>query len=102
MRFIHGVAAIVQEMMVQVDLYRAGIGAGAAQRRRVGQVLELIEAAQMRSQHASDRAGICGAVGVAAYGAKYRAGVQARAAADAVQDVALLGVGEKFAASVVE
>ena len=42
------------------------------------------------------------AVGVAADVAENRADVQARAAADAMQRVALLGVGEQFRAAVVE
>ena len=40
--------------------------------------------------------GISGAVGVAADGAKHRADVQAGAAANAMQHLALLDVGEQF------
>ena len=81
--------------MVQINLHRARLGAGAAQRRREGQMFPVLQAAQVRRDDRADGAGVGGAVGVAANVAENRADVQARAAADAMERVALLGVGEE-------
>ena len=54
-------------------------------------MLPLLQPAQVRRDHRADRPAVGGAVGVAADIAENRADVQARAAADAVQGVALLG-----------
>ena len=97
-----GVAAVLQQMMVQINFHRARLGAGAAKRTGVGKMFPILQAAQMRRDDRADRAAVSRAVGVAADVAENRADVQARAAADAVQRVALLGVGEQFGAAIVE
>ena len=56
----------------------------------------------MRGEHAANRALIRGSVGVAADGAKHGTRVQTCTASNAMQDVALLGVGEELAAAVIE
>src|SRR5579862_8183326 len=89
-------------MVMQIDLHRAGLGARAAQRRSVGEVLKFVEPAQMRREHTAYRPWIRCAVSVATDSAKYRAGIQAGATANAMQYVALLGVSKQFAAAVVE
>src|ERR1700751_791129 len=65
-------------------------------------MVELINAAQMRSENAADWTGVRGAVGVAAHSAKHRADVEAGAAADAMQPVALLDIREQFRSAIVE
>src|ERR1700751_399991 len=65
-------------------------------------MVELINAAQMRSENAADWTGVRGAVGVAAHSAKHRADVEAGAAADAMQHVALFDIREQFASAIVE
>lgn len=64
--------------------------------------MKLVDPAQMRSEDAANRTWVGGSVGVAAHGAKHRAHVEAGAAANAVQHVALLDVREQFAPAVVE
>src|ERR1700722_6181593 len=65
-------------------------------------MVELVNSAEMRSEDAADRSGIRGAIGVAANSAKHRAHVEAGAAADAMQHVALLDVRKQFAPAIVE
>src|ERR1700723_41467 len=65
-------------------------------------MVELVNSAEMRSEDAADRAGIRGAIGVAANSAKHRAHVEAGTAADAMQYVALLDVREQFGSAIVE
>ena len=78
---------------MQINLYRANVGATAAEAAGVGEMGEFF-AAQVRRDDAADRALVGRAVTVTADGFVNRAGVQARAATDAVERVALLGVGE--------
>src|ERR1700723_2621038 len=65
-------------------------------------MVELVNSAEMRSEDAANWAGIRSAIGVAANSAKHRAHVEAGAAADAMQRVALLDVREQFASAIVE
>jgi len=65
-------------------------------------MIKFVNATEMRSENASDRARVCGSVRVSADGAINRAGVQAGAATDAVQSVALFGIGEQFGAAIIE
>ena len=62
----------------------------------------ILQAAQMRRDDRANRAAVSRAVSVAANVLENRADVQARAAADAVKRVALLGVGEEFSAMIIE
>src|SRR5665213_2988123 len=62
----------------------------------------ILQAAQMWRDDRTDRPAVSRAVSVAADIAKNRADIQARAAADAMERVALLGVGEQFRALIVE
>src|SRR5271155_3276829 len=87
---------------MQIDFHRARVGAGSAERRRVGKMVELVNSAQMRSKDAADRPRIRGAVGVTAHGAENRADVEASAAADAMQHIALLDVREQFGSAIIE
>ena len=64
--------------------------------------MKLVDPAQVRSEDAADWAGVRGAIGVAAHSAKHRADVEAGAAADAMQHVALFDVREQFASAIVE
>ena len=68
----------------------------------VRQVFPILQAAQVRRDHGADRSLIRRAVRVAADVLVDGADVQARAAADAVQGVALLGVGQQARAIIVE
>ena len=81
----HDPAAQVHEDRGDVDLDRADLVTGAAQRGRPGQRRRLVQPAQQRRQDRADRAGIDGLVGLAADALVDRADVQAGRAADAVQ-----------------
>ncbi len=88
-----------------VDLDRAHLVAGAAQRRGVRQrvgLRVLTDAVHQRVQDRADRAGVDRAVGVPADPLVDRAHVQAGRAADAPQRLAADLVGEGAGASVVE
>ena len=80
-----------------VDLDRADLVAGAAQRRRPRQRRRVLEPAQLRRQDRADRPGIDRLVGVPAGARVDRAHVQARRAADAVQRLAADLVGQHVA-----
>ena len=92
-----------EQQVLQRDAHRAGVHARAAQRRRVGELGRLLVLASASSgrEHRADRAAVHPAVGVAADLAVHGAHVQARAAADARQDLLQLGA-EDVAAAVVE
>ena len=62
----------------------------------------ILQAAQMRRDDRTDRAAVSRAVSVAADVPKNRADVQAGAAADAMERVALLGIGQEFGAMIVQ
>ena len=87
---------------MEIDFHRARARAGAAERRRVREVLPILQAAQVRRDDGADRPLIRRAVGVAADVLENRADVQTRAAADAMERVALLGIGEEARAVIVE
>ena len=55
-RFLTGsVAAVVQQMMVKIDLHRAGFGAGSAEGTGVGQMFPFLKAPEMRSDNRANR-----------------------------------------------
>ena len=80
-----GVRARPQQQLVQRDPDRAGLPAGAAQRGGVRELGRLRRVLQQRRDDRADRPRVDAAVGVPADLALDRAGVQAGAAADAVQ-----------------
>src|SRR5260221_14779267 len=92
----------MKQMVVQVNLNRTGLGASAAQRTGERQMFPLLQPAQMRGQHRSDRPRVSGSIGMPAYVFKNRTNVQAGAAADAMQRIALLTIREQFGASVIQ
>src|SRR5436190_3777010 len=51
-----GIAAVVQQVMMNIDLHRTGAGAGAAERRRTGKVLPVLQSAEVRRDDGTDRA----------------------------------------------
>ena len=65
-------------------------------------MLPVLQAPQVRRDHAADRAAVGGAVGVTTHVAENWADIQARSATDAVQSVALFRIGQQLGASVVE
>ena len=76
--------------MRDVDLDRACLAAGAAQRAGARQVLGGVQAGEQRCQHGADGAGIHPAVGVAADVLVDRADVEAGAAAQAIKRLAVV------------
>src|SRR5208282_743892 len=86
---------------MQINFYRTNAAASTAQRRRVGQMLELLDPAQMRRKHAADRSRIGHTVSVSSNVAKDRTNIQTCPAANTMQHLALLRVGQQLAASVV-
>src|SRR5438046_7551629 len=65
-------------------------------------MLPVLQAAQMRCDHGTDGAGIGGAVSMAAYVPVNGTDVQASAAANTMERVALFRIGEKFSAAIVQ
>src|ERR1700719_3924821 len=59
---IHRVTPIFEKVVVEIDFHRASIGARAAKRRCVGEMLKFVEPAQMGSENAADRSRVSGAV----------------------------------------
>src|SRR5580658_4585735 len=96
------VAPVLEQVMMEVDADRARFRAGAAKRGGRGKVFPILETAQMGRNDRANRTLIGRAVGVPADVSENRAHIQARAAADAVERVALFGVGQKFRAAIVE
>ena len=78
-------AAEVDQDLGDVDLHRADVVAGPAERRGVGERAGVLDAREHRRQDRADRAGVDRVVGVAAGPLVDRADVQAGAAADAVR-----------------
>ena len=77
-------AAEVDQDLGDVDLDRADLVAGAAERGGVGERAGVLDPDELRRQDRADRAGVDRVVGVAAGPLVDRADVQAGAAADAV------------------
>src|SRR5690606_6685876 len=98
--FLAGVPAVLQEMMMQVDLHRARLRARPTQRGGSAEMLPVLQPAQMRRDDAADRSAIRGAVRVTAHVAEDGAHIQARPATDAVQGIALFRIGEQQAATI--
>ena len=94
--------AQVDQERGDVDLHRAGVVTGTAQRRRVRQGRVVLDPGQLRRQHRADRAGVDRAVGMAAGALIDRAHVEARRAADAVQRLPPGLVRQRGGAAVVE
>src|SRR5690606_33106497 len=84
------------------DLHRADFATSAAQRRGAGVVRYLVQADHVRGDDLADGAWVDLAVGVTANAGVHRAMVHAGAAADAVERLAQLAVGEGLAAAVVQ
>ena len=104
---LYNPAAQMNEDFRNIDLDRADLIAGAAQRRCIGQRISVAEVAifrlmQLRSKNRADRPGVDRGIGVAAGLAIDRAGIQARGATNALQRLLRFGVMQDGAASVVE
>ena len=65
-------------------------------------MLKLVQTAEMRHQHATDRASINGPVGVPTNLPEYRADVQTSSAADAMKNFPLFGIGKKLTPPIVQ
>src|SRR5690606_31827815 len=87
--FGHTLRAQRQQHAWDVDAHGADLATRTAQAARVRQVTPLLLAPQCGCQHRADRAGIDAAVGVSANLLIDRTDVQARAAADAVENLRL-------------
>src|SRR5579859_4188904 len=88
--------------MVEIDFDRAGFGAGAAEGGGVGKMFPILQTAQMRSDDGADGTTVGGAVGVAADVTENGADIQAGTAADAMECIALLRIGEEFGAMIIQ
>src|SRR6266540_2517668 len=88
--------------MREIDFHGARLAARAAERTRKRKMFPILQATQMRRDDRADGAGISRAVGVAAHVAENWADIQARAATDAMQRIALLGVRQQLRAAVIE
>ena len=84
-RGMRRLVAQVHQDRRDVDLHRAGVEAGAAERRRVRQGGVVLDPGELRRQHRADRARIDRPVRVPAGPLVDRADVEAGRAADAVQ-----------------
>src|ERR1043166_3514686 len=75
---LYGVAPVVKQVMMQLDLYWAYVGARAAQRTRVWQMRPFVSPAQVRRDDRTDRALIRRTIAVSTDSFVDRAHVQAR------------------------
>src|ERR1700730_5473815 len=89
-------------MVMQIDLHRAGLGASATKRRRVGEVFPIHQTAQVRRNNRADRPLVSGRIGVAADIPVNRANVQTSSATDAVERIPLLGISQQLSSSIVQ
>ena len=94
-------AAQVQEEVGNIDFHGTNFPAGSAQGGSEGQFPSLTDAHEFRRDQRADGAAINPPVSVPANLAIDRAGVQARPAANAVQHLAHLGVGQRLGAAIV-
>src|SRR5690349_8199289 len=99
---VDDVAPQVDQVTRDVDFHRTRFVARAAQAGRLRQILEITEPLKQRRDQRADRPGIDAAVRVSADLAVNRARVEARAAADAAQRLAIFLAREDFAAAVVD
>ena len=100
--FVNGVTPVVEQVMVQIDFDRANFGASAAERRSRGQMFPLLESTQVGRDNGADGSLVSRAVTVTADVFENGADIQTRAAANAMEGVTLLGIGEEFRAAVVQ
>ncbi len=98
----HGVAAVPQQMMREINLHRARLRAGAAKRGGKREMLPILQSPQMWRDHRSNRPAVHRGVGVPAHVAKNRANIQARPAPNAVQRVALFRIRQHRGAPVIQ
>lgn len=89
------------KLFVDVDLYRADIGAGAAKRRCERQVCIFFHV-QIGREDRADRAGYSRMIAMTAAAPVYRAGVKTSGAADTFEGVAEILSAEMKAAAVVD
>src|SRR5258708_34437937 len=76
-RFLLGsISTVLQQVMMEVNLYRAGLGASAAKRAGIREVLPILRTAQVRGDHGANRSRIGRPVGVAADIAENRTDIQ--------------------------
>ena len=101
LRLGHFLAQLEQQLR-NLDLDRTHLGARAAQARRERQPGILLHAVKLRRDDRADRSRINPRIIVPADLAIHRAMIQARAAANAVQRLPLLRIGQQLGAAVVE
>ena len=90
-----------EELLMQIDLHRANVAARSAQAARERQAFVFVRFAGGVDNRA-DRAADGDAVAVAAAAAIDGAGVEAGAAANAIERAAEIGAAEQFAAAIVD
>src|ERR1700681_2263133 len=89
-------------MVMQIDLHRAGLGASATRRLRVGEMFPIHQTAQVGRNDRADRTLVSGRIGVAADIPVNRANIQTSAATDAVERIPLLGISQQLSSSIVQ
>ena len=83
--FGSGRMPILKKHFMNIDLHRTNGSAGAAQGRRITQVLVIFLRIQVRRDHGTDRSAVGGPVSVSANVLVDGAGIEAGAATDAVK-----------------
>ena len=99
---LRSVSAVLQQMVMQVDLYGTGLRAGAAKRTGMREMLPILQAAQVRCDDRANWPRIGGAVSVSADVAKDGANVQASAATNTMEGITLLGISEQRCSLVIQ
>ena len=99
---VHHLGAQFEQHLGNIDLDRAHLVAGAAQGGGKGKRLSVLHVHQLRCEDGADGAGVDRSVGVATGLAIDRAGVHAGRAANALQRLPLLGLGENRGAAIVQ
>src|SRR5262249_23406524 len=94
-------AAQVEEDLRDIDLDRAALASGDAQAGGEGQRRRVRYSHELRGNNGPDRSGVDPGKAVSADLAINRAGIQARAAADAEERLTLAAVGQQLGAPVI-
>src|SRR5688572_24977967 len=99
---LRGVAAVMQKVMMNVDLDGTRLGARAAQRRCTAEMLPRLQPAKMRGDHRPDRSLIRGAISVSADVLEDWTDIETCPATNAVKGVALFRIGQEARPMIVE